>query len=80
MSNNAHKVEAPPAAWSISEWCRLVGNINRGTIYNLFRRGEIRLSKVGTRTVVTTDPEQYLAAHRVARQGEDEPFPIKTGQ
>jgi hypothetical protein len=73
MPNNAQKGPAAPAGWTIAEWCRQVGNINRGTIYNLFRRGEIRLSKVGTRTVVTTDPEQYLAAHRVvARQGEEE--------
>jgi hypothetical protein len=65
-----------PAAWSIPDWCRRVGNIHRGTIYNLFNRGEIQLAKVGSRTVITTDPEEFLAAHPVARR--EDAVAIKT--
>jgi hypothetical protein len=52
-------------AWTIAEWCVLVGGINRGTVYNLHARNEIEIAKVGNRSLIITSPQTYLASRVV---------------
>jgi excisionase family DNA binding protein len=40
------------AAYPLDEASRLLGGISRGTLYNMSARGEIRLVKLGRRTLV----------------------------
>ncbi len=48
------------AAYPLDEAGRLLGGISRGTFYNLAARGEIRLVKLGRRTLVPADEIRRL--------------------
>lgn len=41
-----------PAAWRVPEACRLMG-ISKTTLYELIKRGEVRVKKLGRVTLVT---------------------------
>ena len=47
--------------WRISEWCAAVG-VGRSHTYYLLKRGSIRAVKSGDRTLIVTQPTEYLAS------------------
>lgn len=49
------------AAYPLDEAGRLLGGISRGTFYNMRDRGEIRLVKLGRRTLVPASEIRRLA-------------------
>jgi hypothetical protein len=50
-----------PAAWRVENWRRQVP-ISRSKFYEERKAGRIKTVKVGSRTLVTTAPKDYLAA------------------
>jgi hypothetical protein len=50
-----------PAAWRVNAWCRQVP-ISRSKFYEERNAGRIKTVKVGSSTLVTTSPKDYLAA------------------
>lgn len=53
--------EVPRAAWHIEEWCRAAG-VGRTLTYKLLREGRIAARKLGARTLITTDPADFVAS------------------
>jgi len=50
-----------PAAWRVNDWCRQVP-MSRSKFYEERKAGRIKTVKVGSSTLVTTPPKDYLAA------------------
>ncbi len=50
-----------PAAYSIQQFADQL-SISRGTVFNLIKRGELRVAKIGTRTVVPASEIDRLLA------------------
>ncbi len=51
----------------IPEACRILGGISRTYIYEMFRDGELKLTKLGSRSFVThTELERLVAAREKA--------------
>jgi hypothetical protein len=50
-----------PAAWRVNDWRRQVP-ISRSKFYEERNAGRIKTVKVGSSTLVTTAPKDYLAA------------------
>ena len=48
------------AAYPLDEAGKLLGGISRGTFYSMKKRGEIRLVKLGRRTLVPADEIRRL--------------------
>jgi hypothetical protein len=55
-----------PAAWRPKEWIRKVP-IGRSKLYLEVRAGRIKTVKVGSATLITTSPGDYLASLRDER-------------
>jgi predicted DNA-binding transcriptional regulator AlpA len=54
MSKQSQNTGPAKLGYSINEYCAAVG-ISRGTLYNLWRRGEgPRRMKIGCRTIIST--------------------------
>ena len=63
---NPHKRRAnepEPAAWRINDWRRQVP-MSRTTFYAQVKLGRIEVVKLGTATLVTTSPKDYIASLR----------------
>jgi excisionase family DNA binding protein len=60
------------AAYPLDEAGRLLGGISRGTFYNMRDRGEIRLVKLGRRTLVPRSEIERLTA---TERPDDDPEP-----
>ena len=59
--SKAATLQPPPAAYSITAFADQL-SISRGTVFNLIKRGELRVAKIGTRTVVpATEIDRLLA-------------------
>jgi hypothetical protein len=52
-----------PAAWRVNDWRRQVP-MSRSTFYAQAKAGRIELVKLGSATLVTTSPKDYIAALR----------------
>ena len=48
------------AAYPLDEACQLLGGCSRGHLYNLARRGELRLVRIGRRVLVPRSEIQRL--------------------
>jgi excisionase family DNA binding protein len=58
------------AAYPLTEAQALLGGISRGTLYNMRDRGEIRLVKLGRRTLVPADEIRRLIEGGVESKAE----------
>ena len=69
-SENPHERRAAahhePAAWRPKEWLRKVP-LGRTKLYLEVRAGRVKVVKAGAATLITTSPEEYLAALRDER-------------
>jgi len=54
----------PPAAYGIDESCRQLGGICRATLYKAAKKGKIKITKFGARSVITREE-----IRRVAQEG-----------
>ena len=53
MDKFQRQVDFEDQAFPISEARKLLGNISRAHLYNLAKRGQLTITKLGTRSVVT---------------------------
>jgi hypothetical protein len=56
MADNNHE----PVAWRINSWRHLTGGMSRTKFYEEWRAGRIETVKMGSATLVTTPPRQYI--------------------
>jgi hypothetical protein len=62
--SNADAIETrEPAAWRINDWRRQVP-MSRSTFYEQVKAGRIELVKLGSSSLVTTPPREFIAALR----------------
>jgi len=55
------KLESQKCGWSVKEWMRAVG-LSPPSVYKLINSGQVDAVKVGHRTVIRTNPRDYLAS------------------
>jgi hypothetical protein len=71
-SNPAVTAASAKAGWRIKEFRDAVGCCN-GTVHSLMNSGEIEFCKVGSMTIILTDPREFLrrkaAEQKAARNG-----------
>jgi predicted DNA-binding transcriptional regulator AlpA len=60
MSKSTANAETP-RAWRVNDFCRLYG-ISRSTLYNMKNKDEIKLIKIGGRTLVPASEGERLLA------------------
>jgi len=65
-------VQPEPAAWRVHTWLREVP-ISRSKFYEERNAGRIETVKVGSTTLVTTSPREYLAGLRDRALGNEAP-------
>jgi hypothetical protein len=58
---DSNVLDSEPAAWRVNDWRRKVP-ISRSKFYEERNAGRIKTVKVGSSTLVTTTPKDYLAA------------------
>ena len=61
---NQEKPQNAPLAYQFRPWCKMIG-ISPSTGYSLVRRGRIRLTKIGKRSVVTAAESARILAEGV---------------
>lgn len=59
MSGQQDTNTLKPLAYRVSPFCRVIG-IGRSTFYELVKRGEIRVVKIGGRTLVPASEAERL--------------------
>lgn len=50
-----HSIATEPLLWTIEETQRQLGNVHRGTIDRLVRKGKLVRVKIGTRSMIKRD-------------------------
>ncbi len=80
----APKPVVEKVGWTVPEFTAAVGG-NRTSTYVLLNTGVIEARRVGSRTIITTPPEVYLAScpkfepHGKMRGGQD-PMEVRAGE
>lgn len=54
-------------AYPVNEAARLIGGLSRSTVYELIKSGEIKVIKVGTRTLIPRGELEVFIAARLER-------------
>ena len=66
MDTTTTKAKLDRHGWTIADWSAATG-VGRSSVYNLLRDSKITGVKLGSRTLITTHPRDFLATLPEAR-------------